>query len=63
VTIASDIDYLSGTRATTPIGVPGPIGVPQPSTMALVASTLIVGVAARRMALRRDRLPGAHPVG
>jgi len=61
----SDIpgDTPSGTRATTSIGVPGPIGVPQPPTVVLVAGTLIVGVVARGMARRRDRLSGGHPVG
>jgi hypothetical protein len=63
VTIASDIDYLAGTRATTPIGMPGPIGVPQPPTVMLVASTLIVGLAARRMARRPGRLFGPRPLG
>ena len=47
VTIASDIDYLAGTRATTPIGVPAP------STAMLFASALIVGGAARQVARRR----------
>jgi hypothetical protein len=48
VTIVSDIDYLAGTRASVPIA-PGPIGVPEPSTLVLLASTLIAGGAARRM--------------
>jgi len=49
VTIASDIDYLAGTRG------PAPIGVPEPSTLALLASALIVGGVARHTAHRRER--------
>jgi len=49
VTIASDIDYLAGTRATAPIGAP------EPSTLMLLASALIIGGTVRRMAARSFR--------